>query len=223
MRKVLTLLLILTGFLYGSDYDNGNIAFSKGNFKEAKSYYLLDLDKRGESFNTYYNLSMVSKELGEIGYREYYLLKAREINPRNRELIRELKEADLKVNITSFRESVTLLSITLLLLSIAILYRSLSTLLPLRRISKTPIIFTFTPLMLLLSLGVFFTYKGDKGVILINQNPKVSPYNDSEDSFTSTPGNIVTVKEEFKGYFKINDQGKTGWITKDSVGLIWKR
>lgn len=223
MKRVFTLILVLTGFLYGSDYENGNIAFSKGVFKEAKSYYLLDLDKRGESFNTYYNLSKVTKELKESGYRKYYLLKAREISPRNRELRRELKDIGLKPEVISFRESITLLSIALLLLSITILYRSLSTILPLRKISNTPILFTFIPLILLLSLGVFFTYKGNKGVILVNQNPKISPYIDSDDSFTATPGNIIKIDGEFKEFYKIDDNGKTGWITKESVGLLWKR
>lgn len=226
MKKLILIsILIQLAYIFANDFQNGNIEYSKGNINKAKEYYLKDIEERGETFNTLYNLGSLELNQENKGYSKYYLKKAQLLNPRDKDLINLLPKAGVqKVFFTDNEKK----SITLVLL---LVFSTLIFTINLLKILNRPVsnsILKISSLLLGLATIASFTLntlkiiKGNEGVVLNNSVVYISPYNESEESFNVDSGTDVYVTDNFKDYYYIKDKnGRYGWLIKDDLGELW--
>lgn len=219
MKKLILIFILLSTTLFGDSFDKGNEHFSKKEYIEAEGSYLKDLEG-GESFSTYYNLSRLSYINDKDGYGKYYLLKARELSPRDKDLIDLTKEKVISRDLISFKESITLLLILILILTITVLNNNLYPILKTVKVNLKYMAYSL-PIFALLIISTIITYRQNDGVILENTTPLVSPYKDSDKSFNLEEGEVVKILDNFKEYYKIDHQNRLGWIHKSEIGTIW--
>lgn len=223
--KLLILNIFLFSTLFSSNFQNGNQEYIKGNLTEAENYYLKDLKERGESFNTLYNLGSLSINLDKEGYSKYYLTKAQNINPRDRDLNKLLKNVGIKRKLITKNEIMIINSALFLIFTLTlVIYLLLKNL---TKFKFLKVIKNFSALILAFSISftlltLFELNKGKEGIILNETMVYLSPYMESEESFNINTGEIVRIKESFKDYYYLEDnQGRYGWITNESIGELW--
>lgn len=223
--RLLIINIFLFSTLFSSNFQNGNQEYTKGNLSEAENHYLKDMEERGESFNTLYNLGSLSISLNKEGYSKYYLTKAQGINPRDRDLNKIIKSVGIKRKLLNKNETMiinsTLFLIFTITLVIYILLKNLSKFKNLKIIKNISVLF--------LTLAIVFTIltsleilKGKEGIILNETMVYLSPYEESEESFNINTGEQVTINDSFSNYYYLKDnKGRYGWINKENVGELW--
>lgn len=221
MKKII-ILLLLTSPLYSNSFQKANVEFSNKNYEEAKKHYLQDIETRGESFNTLYNLGSLSMETDEPGYSKYYLYKARELNPRDEDLNELLKKSDLKSIIISKRELFILALITLFISAALFLAISILKVFEKKfRILKNTLLISFPISSLLFITHFFISLFSYNSIVLENQEILISPYEGSEVTYEVNGGDEIKIKEDFKDFLLISTKdGKLGWIKSDYTGEL---
>lgn len=234
MKKIFVLLTILSLTpLYSDAFQNGNIEFSNGNLEEAKKFYLEDLDNRGHSFNTLFNLGNLYIAQKEFGRALSLLRKAKEINPRDRELSKAIStiEEDLQIESSrgifiSKRESIYISLILLLTLSVVIFlinylsYKDIKSILIKNRIKF------IAPLVCLLLVSIFTTITKhvitNRATVLTTQDLLLSPYPGSKVVYQISEGIEVVPGEIFNDYINVKDlKDRHGWIKMDQIENLW--
>lgn len=226
MRFILLILnILLFSTIFSSNFQKGNEAYIKGNLIEAEEFYLKDLEERGESFNTLYNLGSLSINLNKEGYSKYYLTKAQQISPRDKDLNKLIKNSSIEKqlitkNETLFVNSILFLIFTLTLLAYVLL-KNFTQFNFLKLIKNTSIIF------FVLTIGftvlTTLTISRRKEAIILNESMVyLSPYLESEESFNINQAEKVLIKDEYENYYYLEDKiGRYGWILKDDIGELW--
>lgn len=232
MKQLLLILALLPSYLFSNDFQQGNIEFTNKNYTKAIEHYQHDIDKNGYSIETLYNLSNVYQKLDKNGYALLYLYKAQIIKPQDRSISQDImklkqsleieKQYKLLLPLSSiyidYVPAISLFIVTILLI-ILIFFK--------KRVFHTlfKVILTISILSLLLgiSLTVYKNGKSNDGIILEDSSVKLSPYENSDTTFTIKETNIVSVSDEFEDYYYILDRNERfGWIKKDRIGQIWK-
>lgn len=241
MKRILLILtgLVIVNALFSNDFQNANIEFADGNYNSAVELYKSDILKNGDSFNTLFNLGNAYYEAEKRGMALYYLKKAYIINPRNRDLnqLIDIVENDLNIESSgkllkipvSPREIQTLLTISLLLLSLVLFLVALLVFLDKKENwfynIKKHLVISAASLTFILVLLNFYNISNKKwGIVQNSSKVLISPYNESDESFSINEGTPVKLGEHFQDYYFITDAGERyGWIHVDSVGTYWKK
>lgn len=222
--KILIINIFLVTALFSNSFQQGNIEFSKGNLLEAEKHYLNDITKRGETFNTLYNLGALSISLEKEGYSKYYLKKAQLLNPRDKELNKLLNNREIQRTFFRKNEIILLNAVLLFLFSIFI---TLYIVFIYFRGNKIKSLKNMSVLFLILTIGsfgfnIFSKLKGNQGITLKESMVYLSPYLESEESFNINQAEKVLIKDEYENYYYLEDKiGRYGWILKDDIGELW--
>ncbi len=245
MMRILLLALILFGVApvaaNGLDhyFEQGNRAYSDGNYKQAIENYNAILAAGRESAAVYYNLGNACFRDGQLGLAIANYIRARKLDPRDDDIrtnldfarqfaidkIEVTEETILLDYVNNFFSSFSLREITFLA---AILY-VLSALLVLARyvyrwISlSTPVVVVVLSLFVISAHLVAFKLNQEvitrTGVVTALQvQVKNGPGADFNDQFTAHAGLTFTIERREDGYYLVNFENRLkGWIEARSI------
>lgn len=240
MKKALLIILnlVIVNTLFSNDFQKANVEFSTGNYKKAIELYKSDISNNGDSFSTLYNIGNAYYKENKKGLALYYLNKAYLVNPRDRDLNQSIniieKELSIKKSIKllklplSPREIQLLSTISLLSLGVVLFLVTLFRFLDSKsnwfyKIRSTFIITTASVTFILLTLNIYNITNKKWGIVKVPAKAHISPYHESDESFSITEGSPVKIEEKFQDFYFITDSEKRyGWIDIDSVGNFWK-
>lgn len=223
IKLIIIYILIFTS-LFSSNFQKGNIEFTKGNLIEAEEFYIQDLKERGESFHTLYNLGSLYLNLEREGYSKYYLKKAQLLKPRDKELNKLLSKSEIKRKYLTVNEKDLLNTILVLIFSTAMFTYLLFAFLVRKNVK---LLKNLTIITLFLTIGItplnfYSKIKGKQGITLKETMVYLSPYQESEESFNINSGEEATIKESFNDFYYIVDNSdRYGWIKKEDIGELW--
>lgn len=227
------------------DFEKANQLYKQGNYSEAIIKYEALLNSGIESFDLYYNVGNTYYKLGEIGKSILYYEKAYKLDPTDEDLnfnlsiarnkiidkIDSVPEFFLYTFFNNIRDNLSLnswaiLTLILFLLSIVFLlnilvFRILKSLkISFLLLVITSIIFTISAFFT--GAKVFEYYSKDKAIVIEKiVNVKNSPTAKSSDAFIIHEGLKIRIIEKLEDWYKIKlEDGKTGWIKENSIGII---
>lgn len=239
LKKIIfPIMLFITLFLsYGDSFQKANEEFSKKNYKQAEMLYLKDLEKNKNDVNTLFNLANVYLNLNMEGKALYTFYKASLINPYDESIKKEIftLEEDLDLLeqnpyplVLSYKHNWYLTLTIILIVSLIFFILTLFNYKEKRdnilyRIKK-PLLIILALILLVSVTGNILYYKDfNSGIVLDKSEVLISPYNDSDISFTINEGSKIKVEDTFKNYLFITDKkGRYGWIINENLGPLWK-
>ncbi len=246
MKKHLYLLVMLLAPLVYPQaeirFDSATVAYNKGDYNKAISYYMEILEGDQHSAALYYNLGNSYYKLNQIAPSIYYYEKALLLDPNDQEIknnlvyaqnmtldaINPLPETTLArlnrqiTGILSFDgwSYLAVVFVLIFVLSYILFYylRS-STHKRIAFISSLTAI-ALTVISIVIAFSRYQDFINDQPAIIFDQevNVKTEPNDRSDIAFTLHEGTKVNVLEEFDTWKKIElTDGQTGWLLSDSV------
>ncbi len=247
MRKLIILIFLFSN-IFSKDFDEyfneANNYYNKSKYIESIQIYESILSEGWESSNLYYNLGNSYFRQNQIGQSVWAYNKALIIDPRNKDLIKNLSIAKARikdrvilpdefylVKIYGKLKSIYILREWLLLGAVIVLITVLSFLISEFYILNNLIILRFLKILMLLTVSVhivildkFFDENDDKlGIIIDNQVKAFSGpfYGDNSILFNINEGTEVVIKQIQKNWMEIILlDGKRAWITSNKIRLL---
>ena len=250
MKKVLTLLVLLLGFMVSAQNDalfnNATDSYNKGNYDKAAEQYLQIIENGQHSAALYFNLGNCYYKLNQVAPSIYYYEKALLLEPNNTEIRTNLgfaKNMTLDAietlpesGFSKIRSSITgylsfdqwaylavICSILFVIFYIAFYY--------FRYATKKRIAFILSLSSLFLSIiAIIFAFieyndfNADQPAIVFTDDEviiKSEPNKRSQEVFRLHAGTKVNILEKLDNWKKIQiADGKTGWLSSEDVKLL---
>lgn len=249
MKKYLFLLLaLMSSLLYSQSevrFDSATVAYNKGDYQKAISYYMGILEEGKHSAELYYNLGNSFYKLNQIAPSIYYYEKALLLDPNDQEIKNNLVYAQNmtldaieplpETTLSRFYKNVTgILSfdgwsylavgfVLLFVLSyILFYYLRYSTHKRIAFVSSLVAI-TLTVISVVIAFLRYQDFMEDQPAIIFDQevSVKTEPNDRSDVAFTLHEGTKVNVLEEFDTWKKIElTDGQTGWLLSESLKVL---
>jgi tetratricopeptide (TPR) repeat protein len=226
------------GLVAGNDqaFHEANSAYARGDFEQAVREYEEIL--RGHySVSVLFNLGNAYFRKGEAGRAVLFYERALQLKPGDPDVHVNLEYVQNQLGIFKspppwWRSLFDLFSLNswsrLTLLTMSLFLAALAF-----RMHATTVKWSPKPLIVILLLVLLCSAAGmvvrmdelDKAVVLKKDSPlKVAPVSNSPTVGTLTPGLVVHVEKELEEYFYVRTpEGKTGWMSKDTVEKIIHR
>lgn len=238
LKKILPIILIsLTVLAYADSFQKANQSFSKKEYKEAIELYQDDIKAEGYDVNTLFNLGNSYLNENRDGEALFTFYKASLLDPHDANIKKEINTLEEKLNLINQNRFPLVISnienwiVSLSLLLIISINVFLLTLLYVKekkenilyRIKK-PLIITLLIMLIFSTIGnILYLSDKNSGIVLNKMDVLISPYTDSDASFTINQGTKITVDDSFKTFLFITDNNQRyGWIEKDNIGLLWE-
>lgn len=249
MKKYLFLLfLFLAPLAYGQAeirFDSATVAYNKGDYQKAISYYMEILEEGKHSAALYYNLGNSYYKLNQIAPSIYYYEKALLLAPNDQEIrnnlvyaqnmtldaINPLPESTLSrfykqfTGIFSF-DGWSYLAVGFVLifvLSYILFYYLRSSTHKRIAFISSLVAIALTVISVVIAFLRYQDFMEDQPAIIFDQevNVKAEPNDRSEIAFTLHEGTKVNVLEEFDSWKKIElADGQTGWLQSESLKTL---
>jgi len=239
-------ILFAINFCFANPLTSGNIAFEKGNFKEAYELYSSVLNENGGSFELYHNLGTAAAKLGKLDEARLNLERALIIHPGNKDTRKNIKwiKTELSESIAPLPEflpkvywdatSAVLNSATwyyfsffLMLLAAFVLWKWLFN----REIKLNGkvhlalFVLTFSLSLLFALLGSSRSHQisnKENGVVMnLNKELLQEPESGAEIIQELSVGSKIKIEVELGVWLKvIAEDGAKGWITNKGLSII---
>jgi len=245
--KAVLLFVLMLSSLFAVDVEGlmaqGNSFYEKGDFKSAISSYEKILKTDMVSTALHYNLGCAYFSQKEYGKAILQFEKARQLSPRDPDVLHNLEYSKLFLKdrfdlpepmlfvawFKEFRQSLSLAELKILeellfsLLILGIIIYRLSSAISLRRVLFPAMILTG---MLFLFIGGWLIERAiamdEKHAILLVDEAEVSsaPIPGASTLFVIHEGTSAEILDATETWYEIRlDDGKTGWIIHEAVGL----
>lgn len=243
--KYLLIILFSVQMLSASEWDiylqEGNKAYSAGNYEDAVSHYLKIIENKFESGELYYNLGNAYYKMDEIGRSIYYYEKALNFIEGDEALEQNLKIARLKIIdkiepiprlfiwnwIDSIMKNLSIenwgwLSLALFFL-VAIIF-SLYILFAKRILFQFSWIFlVFFSISLIIFITRIYLFESSEFGIIFEKKISVmsEPNLGAAELFILHEGTKIKINRQLNDWIEVSiADGKTGWCKSDQVGII---
>ncbi|MCI4624901.1 MAG: tetratricopeptide repeat protein [Candidatus Magnetoovum sp. WYHC-5] len=223
-------------------FAKGNVYYSEGKYDEAIKAYTGAIDEGYESANVYYNIGNCYFKIGKIGMAILFYERARQIEPRNKDLL--YNEAYARTFIKPMDDSTgafikikhminapfSVLTINGLTIALCMFYLLIILTLIGRlysaAIRKYSVVIVSVAVVFLV-FGAYALYGqatllGKKAVV-VEQKAEVlfGPFEKATIFYTLPEGATVKVLEKQDKWYKVErPDGKAGWVTKGVVEII---
>lgn len=234
---LLNLLIVSLFISFADSFQKANEEFSKNNYEQAEKYYLDDFKENKNDLNTLFNLANVYLKTEQEGKALYTFYRAALIDPSDAHIKKEILTLEENMNLLNQNPYPLFLSLkhnwylTLTLLLVICVSILILSLLRFKRKNENIFYRIRKPFFISLSLLLIISFVGNvlyfndrnSGIILNKTDVLISPYQDSDTSFTISEGSKIKVDDKFKDFLYITDgKSRYGWINKQNIGWLWK-